>query len=81
MATQGQILGLRRDLQKKAMPFHNVFSSPEGQLVLEALKEEFDPVVLCSTPDPIGIAVRAAQRDVIKYIEEMIRLREANYDG
>ena len=70
---------LRRDLQKKAIPFHNVFSSPEGVEVLKSLKAEFDPDVLSNCSETTPIVIRAAQHDVIRYIELMIKLRGEDY--
>jgi hypothetical protein len=78
MADQAKIKELRRGLQKKAVPFHNVFSTPEGQLVLEAIKDEFDSGLLCTTNE-YGTVVRAAQRDVVRYIEDMIKLRNEEF--
>ena len=78
MSNKERIMELRRGLQKKAIPFHNVFSSPEGQEILDALRAEFCPAALC-TDSPHETIVRAAQRDVIEYIEIMIKLREVDY--
>ena len=78
MSNEKRITELRRNLQKKAVPFHNVFSSPEGQEVFNILKTEFAPAALCAD-SPHETIVRAAQRDVIEYIEIMIKLREADY--
>lgn len=75
---QARITELRRGLQKKAVPFHNVFSSPEGKEVLDTLKAEFDPPALCQATAH-ATTVAAAQRDVIEYIELMIKLREEDY--
>ncbi len=77
-AQSSRINELRRNLQRKAVPFHNVFGSPEGAEVLEIIKQEFDPDILCGI-DEHETVVRAAQRDVVRYIEKMIKLREENY--
>jgi len=68
---------LRNKLAKDYMCFKSFFSSPEGQKCLAKLKGEFDPPQLC----PNGVSsdemlVKAAQRDVIRYIDDMINLRE-----
>jgi len=68
---------LRNKLVKDYMCFKSFFSSPEGQKCLAKLKEEFDPPQLCSNGYSSDILiVRAAQRDVIRYIDDMIKLRE-----
>ena len=73
-----RITELRRNLQKKSIPFHNVFSPPEGQQVLDALKAEFDPPEICAKTAH-ETTIRAAQRDVIVYIETLIKLREEDF--
>jgi hypothetical protein len=78
MSTTDRRDQLKRELAKKAIPFHNVFSSPEGALVLERLKAEFDPSDIVAE-NAHQTVVKAAQRDVIRYIENMIKLREDNY--
>ena len=79
MSNEKRIRELRRDLQKKSVPFHNVFSSPEGQEVLSVLKEEYDGLNVVGQDEYVTV-VRAAQRDVVRYIETMIKLREENYE-
>ena len=78
MPDADRVAKLRRQLQKKAIPFHNVFNTPEGQMVLDQLKSEFAPSELVHQTQH-GTVVRAAQRDVIEYIENMIRLREEEF--
>jgi len=78
MSGKERITELRHNLKKKAIPFHNVFSSPEGQEVLDMLRAEFSPAALCDN-SPHQTIVHAAQRDVIEYIEIMIKLRETDY--
>ena len=78
MATDKRVADLRRNLQKKAIPFSNIFGTPEGQEVLAALRAEFAPTILCSDSSHLTI-VKAAQRDVIEYIESLIKLREEDY--
>ena len=73
-----RITDLRRNLQKKSIPFHNVFTSMEGKQVLDALKAEFDPPELCAKTAH-ETTVRAAQRDVIAYIDTLIALREEEF--
>ena len=78
MADQARIEDLRRQLAKKALPFHSVFTAPEGVEVLKIIKAEFDPEVICSESVHETV-IRAAQRDVVRYIENMIKLREEDY--
>lgn len=79
MATEERVRELRRNLQKKAIPFSNVFGTPEGQEVFAALKAEFAPTTLCSESSHLTV-IRAAQRDVIEYIESLIKLREEDFE-
>ena len=73
---KGKIEQARRNLAKKGMDFITVFGTPGGVKVLAALKEEFDPPVICrKTSNAHQVVVEAAQRDVIKYIEQMIAYR------
>jgi len=66
----------RVNMVKKSLCFNQCFSTPAGKECLEKLKEEFDPVALCECDVTTPIIVRAAQRDVIRYIETMVTLRE-----
>ena len=70
-----KITEARKELVRRSLCFSRTFSTPDGIEVLEKLKQEFDPAVLCSE-DQHKTVVRSAQRDVIRYIEMMINLRE-----
>lgn len=62
-------------LKKKAKVFQNLFSTPDGKKALEALQQEFDSVdIMSDTPEKT--AYRLGQRDVVKYIEQMIQAPE-----
>lgn len=78
MVDKARITELRRGLQIKAVPFHNLFGSPEGMEVLKILREEFDPNTLCIGGE-FETITRAAQHDVIRYIDNMIKLREEEF--
>jgi len=65
----------RDNMVRESISFSHIFTTPDGKEVLEKLKEEFDPVAICATNSHETV-VRAAQRDVIKYIETMVNLRE-----
>ena len=64
-------------LATKAKDFHQLFTSPIGVKVLEALEEEFNPDVLI---DPQGrdslTNYNVGKRDVVIYIHQMIRYQE-----
>jgi len=64
---------IRERLAQKARKFQVVFDSPEGQEVLQSIKNEFSTNELTNQPDQTRIVVRAAQRDVVDYIERMVR--------
>ena len=70
-----KLIKAKKDLARRSLCFSRAFSTPDGIEVLERLKQEFDPTVLCSE-DQFQTTVRSAQRDVIRYIEAMIKLRE-----
>lgn len=63
-----------KGLDQKALKFQRVFATDDGKAILQALHDEFEPDILCigSSTDML---VRAAQRDVIRYIQLMIDRR------
>ena len=65
---------------RKSMAFAQVFSTPAGKEVLEALTEEFDGDELRQN-NPHDTYYRLGQRDVVKYIEQMLRISKRNEDG
>ena len=60
----------RKKAQAKANVFFEVFNTPQGKQILAELKEQFDPSVLATGGD--STIIRAAQRDVVRWIEEVI---------
>lgn len=64
--------------QKKAVMFSEVLGSEIGSKVMAEIKEQFDPEVLVGDNEHKTI-IRAAQRDVVRWIEEVIN-RGKNYD-
>jgi hypothetical protein len=58
-------------MRGKDIAFAAVFGSPEGKQVLEDLTLRFVPEAL-TTKDQHSTTVRAAQADVIRYIERRI---------
>ncbi len=75
-----QIDVVKKELRKSALCFRNTFSTPEGMKTLKNLKQEFSPVAIVSSTSHETV-VNAAQRDVVEYIETMIKLTEDDYDG
>lgn len=67
-------------LNKKAERFKLLFSSPAGAEVLRDLKTEFDAGTLAAAT-PHETTIRAAQHDVIHYIEQLIRYSKENSDA
>lgn len=64
-----------KDLEKKAGDFHNLFTSPVGVKVLEALEEEFNPDVLLGSSDA-ETNYNVGRRDVVIYIQQLIRYKD-----
>lgn len=62
-------------LGKKARDFHQLFTSPVGVKVLEALEEEYNPDVLIGANNA-ETNYKVGGRDVVIYIRQMIRYQE-----
>ena len=62
----------KKKAQAKAFLFSEVlFQNPQGREVMQEIKKEFDVDVLCVEGAHETI-IRAAQRDVVHWIEEVI---------
>ncbi len=70
-AQKRKVKEARQKLYRETKPYRIMFATPDGKAILEDLKREFDPRELCGT-DPHITVVRAACRDVVRYIETMI---------
>jgi hypothetical protein len=57
---------------EKVKTYRDFLDTPNGKIIMEDLKEQFDPPVLCKVSADTTV-VRAAQRDVIRYIEDMAK--------
>ncbi|REK56686.1 MAG: hypothetical protein DWQ49_09960 [Bacteroidetes bacterium] len=64
-----------KETYRLSQAFKRVFNSSDGKVVLEELNKEFGYPQLAG-PDPHLTVVRAAQFDVLKYIDLLI-----NYKG
>lgn len=62
---------LKARAQAKAVEFSELFRSEAGMRILSEIKEQFDRPVLCAQ-DSHSTVVFAAQRDVVRWIEDMI---------
>ena len=71
---------VRQRAQSKANNFSELFRSPIGKEVLHELKEQFDPPVL-ATGEGESTTIRASQRDVIRWIEDVIERGNRNVEG
>ncbi len=71
---------IKQRAQSKATNFSELFRSPIGKEVLEDLKEQFEPESLCVENQHETI-IRAAQRDVVRWIEEVIERGNRNVEG
>lgn len=63
------------NLNKKARIFKNVFSTGNGKVILQALKDEFDAMEIRDN-DPYNTYYNLGRRDVVKYIEQMMNHTE-----
>ena len=70
----------RQRAQTKANVFSEVFGNPQGKEVLDALKDQFDQEILCVDSE-YKTVIRAGQRDVIRWIEEVIKRGSRNVEG
>ena len=71
---------IRQRAQAKASNFSELFRSPIGKEVFEDIKEQFNPENLC-TENQHETTIRAAQRDVVRWIEEVIDRGNRNVEG
>ncbi len=68
---QAHIEVIRQKAQKKAAEFADLFESEIGKSVFKEIKEQFDgSFLVCDNQHET--VVRAAQRDVIRWVEEII---------
>ncbi len=56
--------------------FYRIFTSPDGEKVLEWLEDEFDRDEIFQRGDPHTTSYNLGKRDVVVYIRQMIRLKE-----
>ena len=68
---------LQDRLNEKAAAFSHLFKTPNGQVVLEALEQEFEPTQIFD-PNPHITSYNAGRRDVVQYIKQLMRLNDAN---
>jgi hypothetical protein len=78
---------LLKQIHDKAVKFNKVFTdNVYGHEVQQAIKDQFGYGELTDSIDPTAIIIKAAQRDVIDYIERMVRqgkrtAEDASQDG
>ena len=68
---EAKVENIRRDAHRKASDFSELFDSPIGQIVLKEIKDQFDPPVLAD--GDTATIIRASQRDVVRWIEDVIK--------
>ncbi len=71
------IADARKRAQGKANVFAEVFGNPQGAEVLEELKEQFDLESLYGGNE-FDTVYKAAQRDVVRWIQEVITRGQKN---
>jgi len=66
----------QRRLQREANAFHRTFDSDEGKLVLSLLQTKFkmDKPAFLPPYDTHAAAIRDGQREVILYIQEVLKI-------
>lgn len=81
MTNEEKIEKMKVALEAKAARFAEIFTTPKGQEVLRDLREEFDGEML--DDNPYKTHYNLGKRDIIVYIEQLIRLhnRRLNEDG
>lgn len=62
----------KKRMAKVSSDYKMLFESPQGKTVLEHLKIVFDPPILCKANADTTL-IRAAQRDVIRFIDDTIK--------
>ena len=67
---EAKVQNIRHDAQKKASDFSELFGSPIGMIVLQEIKNQFDLPVLAD--GNTATIIRASQRDVVRWIEDVI---------
>ena len=74
VANQNKLDLVVKELVKRSAPFKRVFQGEDGKKVLQDLKAEFRKLsVVAETPHET--IVRAAQYDVLDYIDKMINIK------
>ena len=67
---EAKIQNIKHDAQRKASDFTELFGSPVGMIVLQEIKNQFDLPVLAD--GNTATIIRASQRDVVRWIEDVI---------
>lgn len=67
---------IRERLERKAQAFRRLFSTPDGKEVLDILKDEFAEGDLFDV-DPCVTAYRLGARDMVVYINQLMRYDNA----
>ena len=67
---EAKIQNIKHDAQRKASDFTELFGSPIGMIVLQEIKNQFDLPVLAD--GNTATIIRASQRDVVRWIEDVI---------
>lgn len=65
-----------RRVSKIAQQYNRTFETPTGEAVLHDLRAQFYDVPRLADSDPHSTVVRAAQRDVVQYILDLVDGRE-----
>ena len=68
---EAKIQNIKHDAQRKASDFTELFGSPIGMIVLQEIKDTFDLTSLYGGNE-FDTVYKAAQRDVVRWIEEVI---------
>jgi hypothetical protein len=63
---------VEKQLEKRRKVFRNALSTPDGQIMMDLLREDFVDRSLFED-DPLKMARRVAQHDLVQYMTDMAR--------
>lgn len=75
MAQREKHEALRQKLNRKAAAVHQVLTTPAGQILMEALEEQFYHGAIFAD-DPLKTAFNLGARDVVMYLRELCAFKE-----
>lgn len=80
MAQREKLDVLRQRLARKAAAVQQVLTTPAGQVLMEALEEQFYNGAIFAE-DPLKTAFNLGARDVVMYLRELREFKEKSDGG